>query len=151
MSVLHYLECVALLSYLLKKLQADKRVQVPVSILNDVMTVLIGVNKKLENELDNQRKSIYPPQSSKDNNKQLSSFMQKRLEEKKQNSIKLLDSFTQVNKENRHVLAEAYQKVYLSFPTFQEYLYKRIYKYIRPRNHSYQEKSSHYHSLCYFQ
>lgn len=51
---MHYLECVALLSYLLKKLQADKRVQVPVSILNDVMTVLIGVNKKLESELDNQ-------------------------------------------------------------------------------------------------
>jgi hypothetical protein len=39
----------------------------------------------------------------------------KRLEEKKQNSIKLLDSFTQVNKENRHVLAEAYQKLARTF------------------------------------
>jgi hypothetical protein len=34
----------------------------------------------------------------------------KRLEEKKQNSIKLLESFTQVNKENRQVLAETYQR-----------------------------------------
>jgi len=35
----------------------------------------------------------------------------KRLEEKKQNSIKLLESFTQVNEGNRYVLAKNYQKV----------------------------------------
>ena len=46
----------------------------------------------------------------------------KRLEEKKQNSIKLLDSFTQVNKENRHVLAEAYQKLAKSFNYKDDYV-----------------------------
>lgn len=51
-------------------------------LISSVINAQIEKIKK-QNELDNQRKSIYPPQSSKDNNKQLSSFMQKRLEEKK--------------------------------------------------------------------
>ena len=45
-----------------------------------------------------------------------------RLEEKKQNSIKLLESFTQVDEKNRHVLAEAYQKIARTYHYEDDYI-----------------------------
>lgn len=45
---MHYLECITLLNYLLKKLNAEQRVQVPVSACDEVASVIIQLNKKLE-------------------------------------------------------------------------------------------------------
>lgn len=47
---MHYLECIAMLEYLLKKLYNGQRTQVPVSVVTEVQTVIVQVNKKLENE-----------------------------------------------------------------------------------------------------
>lgn len=51
-------------------------------IISSIINAQIEKTKK-EIELENQHKSIYPPQSTKDNKNQHNSFMQKRLEEKK--------------------------------------------------------------------
>lgn len=48
--MMHYLECIAMLEYLHKKLHSTQRQQVPVSIVSDVQQVLIQVNRKLINE-----------------------------------------------------------------------------------------------------
>lgn len=48
--MMHYLECIALLQYLLKKLHAGQRQQVPATITEDVLTNIIAINKKLEKE-----------------------------------------------------------------------------------------------------
>lgn len=47
---MHYLQCIAMLEYLLQKLNAGQRVQVPVEIVDEVQNVLIALNKKLERE-----------------------------------------------------------------------------------------------------
>lgn len=47
---MRYLECIALLQYLLKKLCAGQRQQVPASVTEDVLTNIIAVNKRLEKE-----------------------------------------------------------------------------------------------------
>ena len=47
---MHYLECIAMLEYLLKKMCAGQRVQVPVNVVDEVQTVIVALNKKLENE-----------------------------------------------------------------------------------------------------
>lgn len=44
---MNYLECISLLNYLLKRLHAGQRQQVPVTVVTEVMTVLLSVNKKL--------------------------------------------------------------------------------------------------------
>lgn len=43
-----YLECIQLLSYLLEKLYAEQRKQVPVSVMDEVQMIVVGINKKLE-------------------------------------------------------------------------------------------------------
>lgn len=47
---MRYLECIAMLEYLLKKLCNGQRTQVPVSVVDEVQTVIVQLNKKLENE-----------------------------------------------------------------------------------------------------
>ena len=47
---MNYLECIQLLSYLLEKLYAEQRRQVPVSRLDEIQMIIVGVNKKLESE-----------------------------------------------------------------------------------------------------
>lgn len=47
---MHYLQCIAMLEYLLQKLNAGQRVQVPVETVDEVQNVLIALNKKLERE-----------------------------------------------------------------------------------------------------
>lgn len=47
---MRYLECIAMLEYLLKKLCNGQRTQVPVSVVTEVQTVIVQLNKKLENE-----------------------------------------------------------------------------------------------------
>lgn len=47
---MHYLECIALLDYLQKKLFAGQRRQVPISTVNEVHTVLVALNKRLGKE-----------------------------------------------------------------------------------------------------
>lgn len=47
---MHYLKCIVLLDFLQKKLFAEQRQQVPVSVVNEVQTSIIGVQKLLENE-----------------------------------------------------------------------------------------------------
>ena len=47
---MHYLECIQMLDYLLGKLHAKERVQVPISVLEDLITVISAVKEKLENE-----------------------------------------------------------------------------------------------------
>ena len=47
---MHYLECIAMLEYLLKNMCAGQRVQVPVNVVDEVQTVIVALNKKLENE-----------------------------------------------------------------------------------------------------
>lgn len=47
---MHYLECIEMLEYLLKKMCNGQRTQVPVSAVDEVQTVIIALNKKLVNE-----------------------------------------------------------------------------------------------------
>lgn len=49
---MHYLECIAMLEFLLKKLHNGQRTQVPVSVVDDVRQVLVQVTRKLQNEKD---------------------------------------------------------------------------------------------------
>lgn len=53
---MHYLECIAMLDYLLKKLHSGQRVQVPISAVDDVQQVMVQLNRKLQNEQDTQFK-----------------------------------------------------------------------------------------------
>lgn len=48
---MRYLECIEMLKYLLKKVHAGQRKQVPVSVCKEVQSVIIQVNKKLEKDL----------------------------------------------------------------------------------------------------
>lgn len=48
---MHYLECIEMLEYLLKKVYAGQRRQVPVGACNEVQLVVIQVKKKLEDDL----------------------------------------------------------------------------------------------------
>lgn len=48
--MMHYLECIALLEYLQKKLFAGQRQQVPISTVSEVHTVMVALNKRLEKE-----------------------------------------------------------------------------------------------------
>ena len=48
---MRYLECIEMLSYLLKKVYAGQRKQVPVSVCKEVREVVIQVNKKLQDDL----------------------------------------------------------------------------------------------------
>lgn len=50
--MMHYLECIAMLEYLLKKLHKGQRTQVPVSTMDDVQEVMVQTNRKLEKEND---------------------------------------------------------------------------------------------------
>lgn len=47
---MHYLECIAMLEYLHKKLHSTQRQQVPISTTDDVQQVLVQVQRKLQNE-----------------------------------------------------------------------------------------------------
>ena len=47
---MHYLECIALLEFLLKKLCAGQRTQVHVSVVSEVQTSVIALQKRLEKE-----------------------------------------------------------------------------------------------------
>lgn len=49
---MHYLKCIALLEFLQKKLYAEQRQQVPVSVVNEAQTTIVGVGKLLEKETD---------------------------------------------------------------------------------------------------
>lgn len=55
---MRYLECIEMLTYLLKKVYAGQRRQVPVSACNEVQDVVIQVQKKLENDLLPMEKAI---------------------------------------------------------------------------------------------
>ena len=46
-----YLECIVMLSYLLKKLNAGQRIQTPVRVLDDMKTTIIDVETKLGNDV----------------------------------------------------------------------------------------------------
>ena len=48
--MMHYLECIALLEFLQKKLFAGQRVQVPVTVVDEVQTSIIALRKRLEKE-----------------------------------------------------------------------------------------------------
>lgn len=48
---MHYLKCIALLNYLLRRLHAGQRDQVPVSVVQEVTTTLLGVNKQLADDI----------------------------------------------------------------------------------------------------
>ena len=47
-----YLECIAMLQYLLRKLYSEQRQQVSVSIVKEVQLILTQVKKKLGDDLD---------------------------------------------------------------------------------------------------
>ena len=47
---MHYLECIAMLEFLLKKLHSGQRTQVPVTVVDDVQQVLVQVDRKLQQE-----------------------------------------------------------------------------------------------------
>lgn len=49
---MHYLECIAMLNYLLKKLHSGQRTQVPVTVVDDVQQVMVQLSRKLEKETD---------------------------------------------------------------------------------------------------
>ena len=49
---MHYLECIALLDYLLKKLHAKDRQQVPIEALSDMFQNLQTIKQRLANEKD---------------------------------------------------------------------------------------------------
>lgn len=48
---MRFLECIEMLMYLLKKVYAGQRKQVPVSVCDEIQQVVIQVQKKLENDL----------------------------------------------------------------------------------------------------
>lgn len=47
---MHYLKCIVMLDFLLKKLYAGQRQQVPVSVVSEVQTGVIAIQKMLEKE-----------------------------------------------------------------------------------------------------
>lgn len=55
---MRYLECIEMLTYLLKKVYAGQRKQVPVAACNEVQDVVIQVQKKLESDLLPMEKAI---------------------------------------------------------------------------------------------
>lgn len=55
---MRYLECIEMLTYLLKKVYAGQRKQVPVAACNEVQDVVIQVQKKLEGDLLPMEKAI---------------------------------------------------------------------------------------------
>lgn len=55
---MRYLECIEMLTYLLKKVYAGQRKQVPVATCNEVQEVVIQVQKKLENDLVPRERAI---------------------------------------------------------------------------------------------
>lgn len=54
---MRYLECIEMLKYLLKKVYAGQRKQVPVSACKEVQTVILQVKKKVEKDLTPQEES----------------------------------------------------------------------------------------------
>ncbi|MCM1215083.1 MAG: hypothetical protein NC548_11250 [Lachnospiraceae bacterium] len=48
--MMHYLECIAMLEFLLKKLHNGQRTQVPVTAVDDVKQVMVQVDRKLKQE-----------------------------------------------------------------------------------------------------
>ncbi len=48
---MRYLECIEMLKYLLKKVYAGQRKQVPVSACKEVQEVVLQVNKKIQDDL----------------------------------------------------------------------------------------------------
>lgn len=48
--MMHYLECIALLGFLRKKLYAEQRTQVPIAVVDEVQTTIIALQKRLEKE-----------------------------------------------------------------------------------------------------
>ena len=51
---MHYLECIALLNYLLRKLCAGQRMQVPATVAEEVQQTVIAVNKRLPKDAFNE-------------------------------------------------------------------------------------------------
>lgn len=52
---MRYLECIAMLEFLLKKLHSGQRTQVPVTVADDAQQVMVQLNRKLE---DNQNTEL---------------------------------------------------------------------------------------------
>lgn len=51
---MHYLECIALLDYLRKKLQIEQRVPVPIGVLDEVKQQVLAVDNRVSKEGDPQ-------------------------------------------------------------------------------------------------
>lgn len=49
---MRYLECIAMLEFLLKKLYSGQRTQVPVTVADDAQQVMVQLNRKLEDNQD---------------------------------------------------------------------------------------------------
>lgn len=49
---MRYLECIAMLKFLLKKLHSGQRTQVPVTVADDAQQVMVQLNRKLEDNQD---------------------------------------------------------------------------------------------------
>lgn len=49
---MRYLECIAMLEFLLKKLHSGQRTQVPVTVADDAQQVIVQLNRKLEDNQD---------------------------------------------------------------------------------------------------
>lgn len=49
---MRYLECIAMLEFLLKKLHSGQRTQVPVTVVDDAQQVMVQLNRKLEDNQD---------------------------------------------------------------------------------------------------
>lgn len=49
---MRYLECIAMLEFLLKKLHSGQRTQVPVTVADDAQQVMVQLNRKLEDNPD---------------------------------------------------------------------------------------------------
>lgn len=49
---MRYLECIAMLEFLLKKLHSGQRTQVPVTVADDAQQVMVQLNRKLEDVQD---------------------------------------------------------------------------------------------------
>lgn len=49
---MRYLECIAMLEFLLKKLHSGQRMQVPVTVADDAQQVMVQLNRKLEDNQD---------------------------------------------------------------------------------------------------
>lgn len=49
---MRYLECIAMLEFLLKKLHSGQRTQVPVTVADDAQQVMVQFNRKLEDNQD---------------------------------------------------------------------------------------------------